>query len=1495
MSADKKQLAELTQFLSECQLFTGLNLRQLQKIGRLLEQVNCAAKERIISQGGPGDCLYIVQRGQLNIVAQNEDREELHLSSASVGETVGEIALLTGARRTASAYAIEPTRLLRLTKDHFDELKQNHQETAAQISQNIVQKQYQVLLDMTLRVSSLLENIDESVLQDLLDLLEITLLPSSKILVREGEESDSLYIVINGRLRVVRYQEDGSENALLELGRGETVGEVGLITGEKRSATVYAVRDTVLARLSKAAFNQLSAKHPQAMMQQFAATVITRMQGQIRGTVRATKHVANLAFVPLSSDVPLKSLLKTLTEQLGQRDPALYLDSVALADALNQDDIAQIKSDDPANINIVSWLAEQETQYRYIIYEADDSFSSWTQRCLRQADHIILVANANTSPSLTAIENEIANFRTSQNPEALSLVLLHPPNTVQPKGTTHWLAPRQVGHHYHIKQDSAADIARLARLLTGQGIGLVLSGGGARGYAHIGAYRALREAGIPIDLIGGTSQGGFMACEFAMGWDIDTIMAHNKASLKHKFDYTFPITALMAGGEMSDIVQEIFGDIALEDMWLPCFCTTTNLSTAKLIIHTQGPAWKYTRATTSLPGVLPPVMDEGNMLIDGGLLNNLPIDIMRQRSDVGVVFASDVSAPGRGSQASKAPYETRLSGWQVLWRRLNPFAKPMKIPSMGEIMMQIAVLSNRQTSSETRNLADFYMRLPVKGHGMLDFEALEVIVSKGYEAAQEHVALWEDTEPFQLLCATSKSINGHKQERRRRVLPTNTKSAEAPMVKGLPVLGVTLEAVRDVTGLLVRAYHEHGPVFRMSRLGKEVVVLAGVEANNFYVEHEESYFYTQDVYKHLCAEGGTAYNFIALEGDAHSNLRQQMRLGYSRQLIADKVLPMLDYVEQTARSWQPGQTMDVLEMMSNLLMEQAGTSLLNHSLAEDDFEKLNLFCKTFVGVGVDIQPPVLLRRPAYQRSKRRFIEVMDGAFAQHSSPPGEHRSLDQIDVALSARYPDGEFLDDRDAKGSTYFTYIMNSAYTNRACANLLYELLKNPDLLARVTAEVDAAVSSPDFNLTTLRRMPVLAAAIKEALRMYPIAVGQPRHARRDFNFGGYKIHHGQKVYIATTVPHFLPELFPNPYEFDPDRFLPPRNEHRQPRALVPFGTGKHACFGSSLANVLIMTTMMGLLRTAEFEIEPDTYIVKRVANPMPGPEGFRVRVKGHRPETPTVGNAQVLTDADLALLQATVEIDKEQLAMLVARAERRVGSPGEIIIQQGDEADAFYILAAGTVDVFLEADEREPRLMAQLTAGMFFGEIGLLQGVQRTATVKVSETAKAELIVISRDVFTEFVAEFDLTDAEIAALIRQRMISLNLAKALPNLNKEKLTAIAPNVEIQQYPPGAVIIQQGEPADKFYILTRGRAEVLNHHPSGHDITIDWRESGEYFGEIGLLQNRPRTATVRAAQEGEAEVVVMGEEAFLALLGNSEATEMDIARTIAQRLVNLQV
>jgi cytochrome P450/CRP-like cAMP-binding protein len=715
------------------------------------------------------------------------------------------------------------------------------------------------------------------------------------------------------------------------------------------------------------------------------------------------------------------------------------------------------------------------------------------------------------------------------------------------------------------------------------------------------------------------------------------------------------------------------------------------------------------------------------------------------------------------------------------------------------------------------------------------------------------------------------------------------------MVRGLPVLGNTIDALRDVCGLLAQGYHTYGPVFRLSRLGREAVVLAGIDANELFLRNEEALFYSKDIYHHLSNEGGTDHSFIALDGAPHRRLRKQMRLGYSRQMVAGTVPSLVEYVQAQARALPAGQALDVLELMSNLLMQQAGTSLLSHSLAPHDFRPLNTFSKTFVGVGVDIQPPILLRRPSYQRAKRHFFELMDAVFAEHDAhPPGEGRQLDQIDIARQVRYADGTALSDRDTKGCTYFTYVMNSVYTNRLGANLLYALLKDPALMARVLAEVDAVCSAGPIDMMALRRMPVLRAAMREALRLYPIVAGIPRHVKQDFEFGGYTIRKGQKVYIAASVTHVLPEFFPNPYTFDADRFLPPREEHRHPRAYLPFGAGTHACLGASLATLYTMTTIVGLLREAEFQIDPPAYVAKRVADPMPGPNGFRVRVQARTipasvPSGASTAGALAAEDEDLALVDAP-QLDRAQQDRLVAGAERRVYQPGEVIIQQGDEADAFYILARGTVEVYLKEPGQIPQLLAQLGDGAFFGETGLLQGVRRTATVRVSEAAPAEVLVIDRDTFLSYVAEFDLLGDEIAALVRRRTNSRNLARALPTLSPEQIARVSPEIATRSYTPGELIIRQGDPADTFYILTGGRAEVLRRYPSGSEITIDWREPGEYFGEIGLLQDRPRTATVRAA-EGGAEVLELGRAAFLGLMGGSATTESAIAHEMERRLI----
>jgi cytochrome P450/CRP-like cAMP-binding protein len=691
---------------------------------------------------------------------------------------------------------------------------------------------------------------------------------------------------------------------------------------------------------------------------------------------------------------------------------------------------------------------------------------------------------------------------------------------------------------------------------------------------------------------------------------------------------------------------------------------------------------------------------------------------------------------------------------------------------------------------------------------------------------------------------------------------------------------------------MVRAYHRHGPVYRLRHLGQDAVVLAGLAANEFYVEHEARLFQARRCYRHLSSEGGTDYSFIGLEGEAHLRHRRQMRLAFSRQLLAPTIPTLVARVEATARSWRSGQSFHALTLMSNLLLGQSASGLLGSDLEPTAYEPINTFSKTYVGVGVDVQPAALLMQPAYRRSKRRFFALIDELFDAHTaSPPPGQRLLNQIDIARAATYEDGTSLNDRDSKACTYFSLVMNSAYTNRAVANLLYALLRDPALMERVLAEVDAAYDVGPITITSLQRMTLLRAAARESLRLYPIPVGLPRHATEDFEFGGYTIRKGQKLYVAICVTHFLPELFPEPYRFDPDRLLPPREEQRQPWAFMPFGIGAHACLGQNLAVLLTMTTMVGLLRAVRFQLQPSGYRVWRLANPLPGPSRMRVTVESRtRPPAPA-SPQQTLIDEDEALFEG-LGLDRDGQDRLIAQMTRRVYQPGEVIIRQGDMADAFYMIASGAAEVFLEQPGQPPRKLERLTEGAIFGEIGLLQGVRRTATVRVTPEGPATINVMDREAFTEAVAEFDLVEAEIVAVVRRRTQQLALAKALPLLSREQIARLSPAFQSRAFAPGVEIIRQGDPAEEFYLVTRGSVEVFARQPGGREIRVAESGAGEYFGEIGLLQERPRTATVRAGPGG-VEVLILGRDAFRTLVAGSTATASAVTAEMTRRLLEL--
>ena len=334
--------------------------------------------------------------------------------------------------------------------------------------------------------------------------------------------------------------------------------------------------------------------------------------------------------------------------------------------------------------------------------------------------------------------------RTIADPDSrVSLVLIHANGAQPPSGTRRWLDARpEVSEHFHLRWDGDADIQRVARVLAGRSIGLVMSGGGARGYAHIGLLRAMDEMGIPIDAIGGTSMGASVAGQYAMGRDADAIVANSRMvflEVKPHRGYRLPLLSLMDSSRFERAGVLAYGDATIEDLWLPYFCVSSNLATANVMIHRRGTLWKACLASSSLPGVGTPVLYENHLLCDGGLLNNLPTDIMRGMGH-GTVIASAVSC----DESSAFTCDRVPTTWEAVRARIGRSRAAVKFPTLLQVVVRASLLHS--TSSERASIteADLSVCPPLQDFSLLEFERIDEIVDAGYRAAVGSIAHWPE-------------------------------------------------------------------------------------------------------------------------------------------------------------------------------------------------------------------------------------------------------------------------------------------------------------------------------------------------------------------------------------------------------------------------------------------------------------------------------------------------------------------------------------------------------------------------------------------------------------------------------------------------------------------------------------------------------------------------------------------------------------------------------
>jgi NTE family protein len=546
---------------------------------------------------------------------------------------------------------------------------------------------------------------------------------SGATLYATDDPPNEAYVVVSGRLRVV-----AGGRIIGYVGRGEPVGEIGAVTGEPRSATVEAVRDSVVLAVPGGEFVAWLEQHPDALVK-LTRLMIARLREQGRTRMQsATESQGTFAVIPASPGVPVMSLAEALVRRLGSWPDARLITAAHVDAALGPGVAQTVLTDAGGSARIRDWLGELESRHRYIVYASDSDADTWALRCLHSADRVLALAEASQPPSSVPVVDEL---HAGGLLAAVELVLLRPEGDPSPY-TLAWREAIGARSHYFVHPWDEGELESLSRQVTGRGVGLVLGGGGARGFAHIGLVRALRELAIPVDAVGGTSMGAFLAALIAAGLDaveITRVVRDTFVRANFLNDYVVPRYSLVRGRKFAARLREIFGEWLIEDLRCPFFCVSTNLTTGTTMVHDRGPVAAWVGTSMALPGFAAPVAWHGDLLCDGGLVDNLPTDVM-QRLERGSIIASNVStegsirAPGEGLEAPDP---------EALWHR----TADGEAPRLAAILLRTATLTGAATMARAADLSDVYLDMPSDGVGLFEWRRLDEVVERGYQHALE--------------------------------------------------------------------------------------------------------------------------------------------------------------------------------------------------------------------------------------------------------------------------------------------------------------------------------------------------------------------------------------------------------------------------------------------------------------------------------------------------------------------------------------------------------------------------------------------------------------------------------------------------------------------------------------------------------------------------------------------------------------------------------------
>jgi NTE family protein len=535
-------------------------------------------------------------------------------------------------------------------------------------------------------------------------------LPGGQPLYKAGDPADQLYFLRAGRLGAFR-REEGHEPQFLGVIRpGEPAGEMALIAGAPHSADVVALRDSEIFALPREVFFDAAEADASVMTELARLMILRTRQASQRGggpIGAAMGEPSVFGFVPIGQPGLLRPLVERLSHEIGKLG---YSVTCIGSEAQNAP---------------TEWFSDVERTHDFVLYLAETTDSHWARVVSRQVDRLFRVARGDRAPPR---RSDIGPASPLQAQQLVDLILLQPAGIARPSGSEAWMNAAQPARLFHLRRDHVGDLQRIARVLTGQSVGLVLSGGAARAYAHVGAIRALHERNVPIDFVGGVSMGAIIAAGVAMGWDdeeTDRRLREAFVTTSPLDDIALPLLALTHGLKVSERLAHHFGDTEIADLWLPFFCLSSNLTTGAYQLHRRGLVRRALRASIALPGVLPPATDDNNVLVDGAVMKNFPADIMRA-SQLGPVVGVDVT---QGRSITADDVARPASVWR--WLRSGQWRKG---PPIVSLLMRAATVSTGADLAAARAATDVLVLPDVTKIEIRDWSAYEPAVAEGYRA-----------------------------------------------------------------------------------------------------------------------------------------------------------------------------------------------------------------------------------------------------------------------------------------------------------------------------------------------------------------------------------------------------------------------------------------------------------------------------------------------------------------------------------------------------------------------------------------------------------------------------------------------------------------------------------------------------------------------------------------------------------------------------------------